>query len=276
MKMVLFLGLVTVSGALWAAESKKLDQVWQTAGLRTPESVLFYPNGKDPFLFVSEIEGEPAGVDGKGGIAKLDLEGKIIEADWVRGLNAPKGMAVYEDFLYVSDITELVVIRIATGELVRTIPVEGAEFLNDVAVNSRGEVFVSDTRTNKVHKLVDDQIETYLAEVPGANGLATLGGNLVIGANDKLWLVYQDQQLIKIAEGFAAPADGVEMAGPGEFIVSCWAGLIYYVYSDGKKELLIDSRNKEVNTADIGYDYDSRVVYVPNFFKNTVTAYQLK
>jgi hypothetical protein len=66
------------------------------------------------------------------------------------------------------------------------------------------------------------------------------------------------------------------MTERGEFIVSCWAGLVYYVYSDGKIELLIDSRSEKINTADIGFDPNTKRVFVPNFFKNSVTAYQLK
>jgi hypothetical protein len=62
----------------------------------------------------------------------------------------------------------------------------------------------------------------------------------------------------------------------GEFIVSCWVGLVYYVHSDGGLELLIDSREQKINTADIGYDPNTQQLFVPNFFKNTVTAYQLK
>src|SRR5690606_3558586 len=116
MKTILFLAMATLSSTLWAAEPHKLEQTWITVGLRTPESVLFYKAAETEFLLVSEIEGEGTGVDGKGGVAKLGLGGKKIDADWVRGLNAPKGMAYHNDLLYVADITEVVVIKLATGD----------------------------------------------------------------------------------------------------------------------------------------------------------------
>ena len=65
------------------------------------------------------------------------------------------------------------------------------------------------------------------------------------------------------------------MTQPGEFIVSCWAGLVYYVHADGRIEKLLDSRDTQINTADIGFDEESRILYVPNFHKNSLTAYQL-
>ncbi len=70
--------------------------------------------------------------------------------------------------------------------------------------------------------------------------------------------------------------DGIEMVKENEFMVSCWTGIIYYVKSDGNKQVLLDTRDQKINSADIGYDPVNRIVYVPNFLNNTVTAYSLK
>src|SRR5690606_12923102 len=78
------------------AESVTLSQLWSTKDLRTPESVLVHKAGTEKYLLVSEIEGDGAALDGKGGIAKLSMSGEILDQDWVRGLNAPKGMAVHK------------------------------------------------------------------------------------------------------------------------------------------------------------------------------------
>ena len=275
MKSVTILVLLVWGNTVWAAEPRTLEQLWLTEGLRTPESVLVYKTKKETVLFVSEIEGEGAAVDGQGGIAKMSPDGEIIDRDWVRGLNAPKGLAYHKGILYIADITELVEVNIETGKVLRKIAVPDAIFLNDVTVNSSGDVFVSDTRTNKVHRIVNGKIDTYLENMTNANGLKVFGSNLIVAAGDTLWLVDKQKNQFKLAEGFAAQADGVEMTVPGEFLVSCWAGLIYYVHGDGRLELLLDSREQKINTADIGYDREQGIVYVPNFFKNSVTAYKL-
>lgn len=263
-------------GAQAVAAQPSLQQLWQTPDLPTPESVLYVADKEDPYLFVSLIDGEGNVADGKGGIAKLATDGSIIDKDWISGLNAPKGMAIFEGRLYVADITAVVVIDINEQKLVKKIPIEGAVFLNDVTINSAGIVYVSDTRTNKVHRIVDDAPSLYLDNVKSANGLKAFGPSLLVGAGPELLLFGADKKPLTLAKGFAQGIDGIEMlAKRGEFIVSCWPGLVYYVSGDGKIQVLIDSQEQKINTADIGYDPNTNQVFVPNFFKNTVTAYQL-
>ena len=66
------------------------------------------------------------------------------------------------------------------------------------------------------------------------------------------------------------------MADDRDFIVSCWAGVIYYVYPDGTRQMLLDTRNEKFNSADIAFDAASHILYVPTFWKNRVIAYTLK
>lgn len=277
MKKWLSVALLSAAMSSQAAspDRHQLQPVWLTEGLRTPESVLVLGSGKDKVLLVSEIEGQGADVDGKGGVAKMSPDGKIIDADWVRGLNAPKGLGVHGDRLYVADLTEVVEIELSSGDILRKIAVQDAIFLNDIAVSEQGEVYVSDTRANKVHRIVDGKAELWLDEVTAANGLKVVDGKLIIGSGERLISVDDDKKITVLAEGFAAVTDGVEPVAPGEFLVTCWAGLVYYVYADGRLELLIDSREEKINTADLGYDPETGTAYIPNFFKDSVTAYQL-
>lgn len=256
-----------------AAEGRQLEKLWLTAGLRVPESALVYQDGKEKYVFVTEIDGKDD--DGEGGVARLSLDGKILEQDWVRGLNGPKGMGAHNGKLYVADVKEVVVIDIDSGDIDARIPVADAVFLNDIAVDINGVVYVSDTRTNKIHRIVNNNVELYLDNIASPNGLETIGSTLIVGAATRLLLVDKDKNLLTLAKGFESNIDGVEMTQPSEFIVSCWAGLVYYVYADGRIEKLLDSRDTQINTADIGFDADTRIVYVPNFHKNSLTAYQL-
>ena len=78
------------------AQSRQLVKKWESdATLKTPESVLFDPAGR--VLYVSNIDGkEPWTKDGAGSIGKVGLDGKVIAAEWVKGLEAPKGMALHK------------------------------------------------------------------------------------------------------------------------------------------------------------------------------------
>lgn len=249
---------------------------WVLEGLRTPESVLYHEDSKGNFLLVSEIDGDPAVADGNGGIAKISIEGKMIDQDWVRGLNAPKGLAVHDNQLYVADISEIVVIDIKSGKIKQKIAVAGATFLNDVVVDYRGVIYVSDTRSSKVYRITDKKVDIFLDDIEGANGLEIIGSNLVIGAGPSLWLANKQQSLFKMAEGFESNVDGIKMVSLGEFVVSCWEGLLYYVNADGSIEKILDARREKINMADLGFNNETRTLYVANFLKNSVTAYQLE
>jgi len=267
--------LLTFAVFTASAQKHRLTPVWETdTVLKTPESVL--PDLKNGILYVSLIDGEPWGKDEKGGIAKLDLNGKITDASWVTGLNAPKGMGLHNGKLYAADLNQVVVINTKTGKVEMKLTIEGAEKLNDITVDDQGAVYISDSGTGKVFLFENGRASLYMDNLKGVNGLKAIGSDLYIMAGPVLYKSGKSKQKIKVADGFALGGDGLEPVGNGDFIVSCWGGLIYYVKADGKIELMIDSREKKINTADIGYNPDARIVYVPTFFKNTVAAYKLE
>lgn len=252
-----------------------LEQLWLTEGLSVPESVLVYRSGKANFLLVSQIDGESNAKDGKGGIAKMTLNGELDDVNWVTGLNAPKGMAHFDGKLYVADVDELVVINIKSAEIEKKVVVPGAIFLNDVTVDSKGAIYVSDMKTGKIHRYVKNVLSDYVAKIDNVNGLKAVGPNLVAGAGPHLYVFDNKKNRLDIASGFAQGIDGIESLNKGAFLVSCWAGLLYYVHLDGKIDLLLNSQAEGINTADIGYDSETKTVFVPTFLKNSVMAYKL-
>ncbi|RVU34344.1 GTP-binding protein [Rheinheimera riviphila] len=268
--------LLSCALALPVTATPQLEPLWHTKDLRIPESVLLGTAAKSPTLFVSEIDGQGNAADGQGGIALLNVDGSIRQHDWLRGLNAPKGLASFQGKLYVADLTELVVIDIETAKVLEKISAPDSVFLNDVAVDPQGTVYVSDTRKNRLYRLQQNKLSPWLENVEAANGLTFVGEQLFIGAGDKLFKADAQGNLTIVAQGFAERADGVEHVGNGDFIVSCWAGLIYYVHADGKLDLLLDNRPHKLNTADIGWDSAKQILYVPTFLGNSVQAYQLK
>jgi len=266
-----FLAIISTANA-----QPNVEQLWLTEGLSVPESVLVYRNGRTNFLLVSQIDGESNSKDGKGGIAKMSLNGVLENAEWVTGLNAPKGMAYFDGKLYVADVNELVVINIKSAEIEKKVIVPGAIFLNDVTVDSRGTVFVSDMKTGKIHRYAKNVLQDYATKLENVNGLKVIGSNLVVGAGKHLYLFDSNKNRLDLASGFAQDIDGVESMSEGGFLVSCWAGLLYYVHLDGKKDVLLDSQKEGINIADIGFDSETQTVFVPNFSKNTVTAYKVR
>jgi sugar lactone lactonase YvrE len=259
-----------------AAQSAKLVKKWETeATLKTPESVL-YDAGRR-VLYVANIDGkEPWAKDNAGSIAKVGLDGKVIAAEWVKGLQAPKGMALHDGKLWVADIDRMVVIDVAKGVIAQTIPIEGSQRLNDVTADKAGTVYVSDMQGLKIYAIKNGKPAVYLeGGLKRPNGILAHGDGLYVLDSGTLMKFGRNKQPTTIAEGMDASTDGIEHVQGNEFIVSCWAGAVYHVKGSEKHQLL-DTRPQKINSADIGYDAKNKIVYVPTFFGNTVVAYDLK
>lgn len=257
------------------AQQHQLVKKWETDTLmKVPESVLY--DGTNNTLYASNIDGQPGEKDGKGSIGKIALDGKITNVDWVTGLNAPKGLGRYNNTLWVADLDDVVSIDIPSGKISKKIHIDSAQFLNDLTVDNKGIVYVSDTRTKKVHRIENGKSSVYLQDLKSPNGLLAVNGNLYVLDQGTLYKAGADKALVKIADGMDASTDGVEQVNENDFLVSCWSGIIYYVHGDGNKETLIDTRDQKVNSADIGYDAKNKIVYVPTFWKNKIVAYDLK
>ncbi len=255
------------------AQKHKLVQLWSTdAVVATPESVL--PDLKDNKLYVSLIDGEPWGADGKGGIGRMTTMGTNYDSLWFTGLNAPKGLGIYRNKLYAADISDVVVVDVPSAKLVKKITIEGASGLNDITVSEGGIVYVSDSKSGRIWKITDDKPVLYLENITGANGLKAVKDDLYFAKGSAFMKADSKKNIVQIAD-VGQGIDGIEPIGNGDFLVTSWGGYIFYVYANGQSELLLDTHEQKKNTADIGYDPVKKIVYVPTFFDRRIVAYQL-
>lgn len=258
------------------AQKHELLKLWETDSvLKVPESVLF--DVKNNVLYVTNIDGtDPWAKDGKGSIGKVGADGKVIAAEWITGLEAPKGMGLYQGKLYVADLTDMVVIDVTKGQIEKRIAVAGAQGLNDVSIDSKGVIYVTDSRGKKLYRVTNGTAELYLENLKGPNGVLMRGKDLYLLDAGGAYKVNDDKSLTLLVGGMEGGTDGIENIKGNDFIVSCWAGTIYYVNADGTKELLKDTRPEKCNTADIGIDPEKKIIFVPTFWRNSVIAYEVK
>ena len=263
--------------------------VWElTDGVESPESAYF--DGDSGTFFISQIGGGGAtGKDGDGYISRLTLDGKVVSSKWITGLDAPKGLRTYRGRLWVSDIDRLVGIDIAKGQIVATVPVPGAVFLNDVACDGVGNVYVSDSMASKIYRYREGQVEVFVEgeEYEYPNGLLVEGDQLIVASWGKpnpdfstevpgrlyaLDLKTKKKSLIT-AEPFGN-LDGLEAVAQGRYLVGDWmAGKVYYVSRFGRSRQLLELPK---GVADISYVRDKRLLVVPQMLENKVTAYELR
>lgn len=255
-----------------------LTEVWRTDTLLTTcESVLYDPSGEQ--LFVSCINGAPAEKNGLGFIALLQPDGSIKEHQWLTGLNAPKGLALHGNILYVTDIDQLVIIDVQHAEVLERLDIEGASFLNDVAVGADGRVYFTDSDTGYIWVWSDGKLSAWITEgLQRPNGLFVEENRVLLTSSGS-----EDLKIIDLASGSMETVssgighgDGIEFSGTeGYYIASSWDGEIFLIYPDYSKISLLKTSEQEINSADIGFNLKEQIIYVPTFFDNRVVAYKL-
>ena len=256
--------------------AQSLTKLWETDTLlKVPESVLY--DAENKVLYVANIDGtDPWAKDEKGSIGKVSLDGKIVAAEWVKGLSSPKGMGMYKGKLYVADISDIVVIDLKKGIIDKTIRVEGSEGLNDISIGNDGIIWVSDSRNKKIYKVENEKSSVYLENLKGPNGVLMRGKDFYIVDAGGFYKVNGDKTLTMITDGMEGGTDGIENVTGNDFLVSCWQGALWYINAKGEKQLLLDTKAEKKNTADIGLDASKKIMYVPTFWKNSIVAYEVK
>jgi DNA-binding beta-propeller fold protein YncE len=255
------------------ATEESRTPVWRLSGLSDPESVALARDGRT--LYVANVAGEGDVKDGNGFISRVSTDGKLLEREWVKGLDAPKGAIVKGDRLYVSDIDQLVEIDPRTARVVARYPVPGAKFLNDVAVAPDGTVLVADSGTARILQLKDGAVSLWSAdpELRSVNGLLPEADRLLVTTMEGKFLAFDyASKAVKVLATGLGQADGVARAQGDDYLISEWPGRLFLVSAGGSRTL-IDSREAGVYINDFIKVGD--LLIVPNWKPGTLTAYRM-
>lgn len=257
-----------------------LTLAWETdtISLITPESVLLSPDSQ--FFYVSCIGAVPPNQkDNDGYIAKVSLSGEIMTVKWANGMSAPKGMGIFENTLYVTDIDRILMIDTQTGMTTKVVEVPGAGFLNDIDVASDGTVYFTDSDFHKAYSLKDGKITELFEnkDLERVNGVFVDNDQLVFSSSNSGNVVTYNlatKSATVVADSIMG-GDGVEKISNGYF-VSSWNGELFYLDNAWKKTLLLDTKTQNLNAADIEVVNSKKIVVVPTFFGNKLMAYTWK
>ncbi|MDI9857868.1 SMP-30/gluconolactonase/LRE family protein [Flectobacillus roseus] len=278
-KSAILLSILLSAGLVSKSYSQKtLTKIWETDTLiSTPESVVF--DTKSKALYVACINGAPTATNEKSFISKLDLNGKITQLKVTENLHAVKGLDVLDGKIYVAEIFKLVEIDAKTGKVLQKYEVPNATFLNGVSVDKKNKiVYFTDMRSNRLWKLEKGQLVKVAEGAPlkTPNGVFFENDKLIIGNGDGkiLALDLKTQQYATIAEGMGG-LDGILSDGQKGYFATEWRGKIWHINPEGKTQLLLDTVDAKMNTADIEYIPSQKTLLVPTFWKNKVIAYKV-
>jgi sugar lactone lactonase YvrE len=299
MKILLVLTLVVISSCAHKKTNsdsgkQKLKIAFETMeGIMHPESVLYSHEHKT--IFVTNIaSGNPMEKEKKGHLSKLASNGKVLAAKWITGFKAPKGMAIFGDFLYIADVDRLVVVKISGNKIHHTFPVKGAQFLNDVTVDQNGIVYFSDMFDPKIYKLEKNKITTFASgtNFPNPNGLKMINNaHLLVGfwgwgVDQKTFGTKTPGALLAIdlkkpeanVESLSQSEcrgnlDGVDTDNKGNVWVSDWvSGDVWKVQKNGKSSKMF---NFGQGTADISIAKELGLLLIPQMNKNKIIAVKI-
>jgi sugar lactone lactonase YvrE len=291
LSLLFLLTVVTCGHANPFKDAPTLQQAWiLSEGLAEPESVIFH--AKQNTLFVSSINGDGKDRDNNGYISKVSPDGLMLEQKWATGLHGPKGMAIFDDTLFVSDVDALVAIDINTGKIIKRYRAPEPGFLNDVAVDKNGNVYMSDSYNARVFRLAGDKLEVWLNFHLSANtnGLYAHEDYLVIAAGDKRHnkpgknrylkkVLYGDKETGPLFDNIPVGSiDAVERDEYGGYYLSDWpqgllmyqnpAGTLFQILKPGRGSADLDYRAPSENSP-------GGMIYLPMMLDNALIAYKV-
>lgn len=261
---------------------------WIVQDMRMPESA--YLDEGSGYLFVSQIDGQPNEKDGKGRISKLGLDGSVVTADWFTALNAPKGLRSFAGTLWVADLDQVIGIDIASAKETARIKIDGAIFLNDVAVGAEGTVYVSDMLGSRIYAIKDGKAAVFAEgeQLEHPNGLFAEGERLVVGGwgskpaadfttkvpGHLYSLDLKTKQKTLITRQPLGNIDGVEQEARGGYLVTDYlAGKLIQVAPTGESRVV---RTFKPGLADHTFLYaQGDILIAPHMNENTVGAYDI-
>jgi hypothetical protein len=249
-------------------------------GFETPASVLHDAAG-DLYL-VSNINGEPLDHDGNGFISRLRPNGHLLTLKWIDGakegveLNAPKGMAVSGDTLFVADIECVRLFDRRSGDPLGSVCPDGASNLHDLAVEWRGPLYVTD-RSGSLFSIQGDgswSEELRGDELGEPTGIATsVRGVFVAGFQNRSVSQLWPDELKPFVRGANWKLDGIAITEDGSFAFSNWADssvLFVQASRGGSRGNIFRLVDKTPTPGDIGYDEERNRILIPVLAQNRV------
>jgi hypothetical protein len=252
-----------------------MRELWRVEqGNRLPESALYDPR-RDVLYVTQYFRG------GDEYISRFALDGRVLDQEWVGGLNRPTGMFIHDDRLWAVDRRHLFEIDIEAGEVVQRHPIPGARFPNDVTFDDNGNAYVSDTEGSRIYRFYDGEFEVWLEGegVHRPNGLLVDGDRLLFGQSDDGRLQrarLEDKAIETLANlGQGANVDGLRPDGKGSYVVSDFNGRVFLVSPAGEVTPLLDTTASGAKAADLEYVPAKDLLVVPGLFDNRLTGYRL-
>jgi sugar lactone lactonase YvrE len=272
-------------------------QIAWLGDLHQPEGVRYDPD-QDVF-FISNMVGFGSVKDANGYIVEVNANdlsiGKVFAENGRAGvtLDAPKGMVISGDTLWICDIDKMRAIDRRTGLYLGTIDLAayGALLLNDVTMGGDGAMYITDTGilmtdkgviykgADKIFRVSDGKVSVIAsgAGLMRPNGITwdKETSRLVVVTFDpfhsEMYTLGRRGERRLLGKG-NGKFDGVESLGDGRFMVASWNDSSVRLLGNGENRRIA---NNVIAPADIGFDTRRNRLAIPIGPLNQMQLWQL-
>ncbi|MFO7445178.1 MAG: hypothetical protein R6W90_02380 [Ignavibacteriaceae bacterium] len=256
-------------------------KLWEIKDVyKAPESAAY--DAKRNCIYVSNYTSGVGEGEFYGGhsIAKADVNGEVIELDWIKNITTPTGICIYDDKLYIVERFGVVEYDLEADKISNKYLIKSPSFINDITVGDDGSIYVSESNSDVIHRIFNGKVEKWMQgeKISKTNGVLYDNNYLIIGVNSDNYLKkinIEDKTVENIAFLGEGIIDGIKKCGDG-YLVSHYLGNLYFVSQSGEVTELINTRSKEINIADFEYVEDTGLLIIPALRNNMLMGYKYK
>jgi len=241
--------------------------------LSSPESMVYDERGKR-YIVTNAANGKTGGNIVFYYPATREYENFVVE-----GINSPKGVVIFNNIAFITDVNMVKGFSLETSELVFTMIVPGATFLNDIT-NDGAILYISDSAGNKLYKIsIPDKDVSLLCDdkcLSRPNGIYyDKESNRLIICSYRANTTIQEfdlnmHMLSSIVSTSLSQLDGVARDKDGNYYFSSWASNAVYRFDPEFKEEPVEVSNGHFGPADIFINQEAEILAIPNFLSNEI------
>ncbi len=257
-------------------------------GLQGPRAII-YDAAADVYL-VSNVNGGLLDEDENGFVSRISPDGEVLSLQWIPSagstsrIDAPKGMAIRGDTLFVTDIACVRIADRESGEILETRCLDDVTSLSGIDTGPEGSLFITDSGYNLTNGQVGPSSTdavyrlTFRAGQQGATlargedlnhptgvAVGSRGIFVTTALGDLLRLTPAGERTSILSQAGQA-FEGVVFVADGGFAYSSSAdGAVYLVDGTGSVSSLISGID---SPGDIGYDPTRNRILIPLFQEN--------
>jgi hypothetical protein len=270
--------LITIPSFLTAGQT---TMIWEKDSVAyNPESIVF--DKIRNCCYVSNFGKNPG--NGMGYnldyVSKFNLNGELLEQKTVPNLTAPTGLCIYDDYLYIVERFGIVKFDLKKNKESTRYRIITTKFLNDVAVDSAENIYVTVSDTDIIYRIKDDKVEKWFEspQISNPNGIMCDGSKIIVGvcSDNSLKSISRDDRklnLVAVAgKGFGV-IDGLKKYG-NAYLISHYEGTILLIHNDGTITEVLDTSKEGIYCADFEFIEEQNLFVIPTLRNNKVRLYK--